>query len=283
MEPIAVIARPERSVAILVSLDDVVMTESRYAAGQRGPDPHVHRLHADCFYVLDGLLTLALADGDRVLEAGSWALVPPHVVHAFRNDGPDEARFLNLHAPGMGFDRYLLDTGATNEVRAGLAGFDQHPAPADGGLDPDRVLVRRAGEAETVEVAGNSISFLANADEALDAMAVIEGTAAPGFTGPPLHVHDRMFDIFYVLAGRLAVTAGASRRELCSGDVAVVAPGTPHTFSNPFGAPARFLDVYSPGGFEQYLRDAARALPQGGPLDPAALGALAARYDFRVV
>ena len=35
-------------------------TWSRYAAGERGPDLHVHRGHTDAFYVLDGELTFAV-------------------------------------------------------------------------------------------------------------------------------------------------------------------------------------------------------------------------------
>ena len=33
--------------------------------------------------------------------------MPPDVLHTFHNPGPGEARFLNLHAPGLGFERYL--------------------------------------------------------------------------------------------------------------------------------------------------------------------------------
>ena len=70
IEPIVVTDRPERQVSIRLALEHVVITESRYGAGEVGPDPHVHRLHADCFYVLDGAFTLSLADGDRVLGPG---------------------------------------------------------------------------------------------------------------------------------------------------------------------------------------------------------------------
>ena len=53
VEPVVVTDGPERSVAIRLALEEVVLTEARYAAGERGPDLHVHRLHADCFYVLE--------------------------------------------------------------------------------------------------------------------------------------------------------------------------------------------------------------------------------------
>lgn len=278
MDPVTVTDRPGRTVSIRLALDDVVVTESCYGAGERGPDPHVHRLHADCFYVLDGAFTLSLADGERVLETGTWVLVPPHVVHAFRNDGPGDVRFLNLHAPGMGFDRYVRELGSTpEELRAELAArYDQHPPPPDGGLDPDRVVVRAPGQADAVEVAGNRVAFLAEAAEALDAMGIVEHTVAAGCDGIPPHVHDRTHDAVYVLEGSLSVRAGDDRHELRAGEVALIAPGTAHALSNPSGEPARFLEIHAPGGLERSFRELAAA-----PLDPAVTAALSARYDVR--
>ena len=281
MEPVTVTDRPERTVSIRLALEDVVMTESRYTAGERGPDPHVHKLHADCFYVLEGAFTLSLDDGDRVLGPGTFALVPPNVVHAFRNDGSGEMRFLNIHAPGMGFDRYVQEIGGTGDAfRAELAArYDQHPPPEDGGLDPASVIVRTA-DTDAVGVSGTRIGFLANADEALDAMGLIEYKAPPSFPGPPPHVHGRTWDAYYVLQGRLALMLGDERRELGPGDVAAVPPGTAHGFANPLDTPTRFLDIHAPGGFERYFREVAAALGDG-PLDPAAMAQIASRYDVR--
>jgi len=268
-------------VSIRLALEDVVITESRYAAGERGPDLHVHRLHADSFYVLAGTFSLSLTDGDHTLGPGTFGLVPPHVVHAFRNDGPDEVRFLNLHTPGVSFDRYVQEIGGTGEeFRAELAArFDQHPPPPDGGLDPASVIVRTA-DTDSVAVAGIHIGFLANADEALGAIGLVEYTAPPFFPGPLPHVHDRTWDAYYVLDGRLAVRLGDEQLELEPGDVAPVPPGTVHGFANPLDTPTRFLDVHAPGGFERYFREVAAALG-ADQLDPTAMAEIASRYDMR--
>ena len=45
--------------------------------------------------------------------AGSFVSVPRDVLHTFRNPGPGWA-FLNLHAPGSGFERYLAATSSTS-------------------------------------------------------------------------------------------------------------------------------------------------------------------------
>jgi quercetin dioxygenase-like cupin family protein len=76
------------------------LTESTLAPGFAGPPPHRHRQLHDMFYVLEGTLTLRL--GDRTVEAGpgSFACVPPGVVHTFRNDSDGPVRLLNFNTPG---------------------------------------------------------------------------------------------------------------------------------------------------------------------------------------
>jgi mannose-6-phosphate isomerase-like protein (cupin superfamily) len=270
VEPIVVPRPSGRQVWIRLALEHLVVTESRYAAGERGPDPHVHHLHADCFYVLEGSLTLSLRSGDRTVGPGTFVLVPPDVVHSFRNDGPGGMRFLNIHAPGVGFDRYLLDELETP--------FDQHPPPDDGGRDPASVLVRTA-ETDAVHLAGVHVGFLANAEETLDAIGLVEYTAPPGFPGPPVHVHEHTWDAYFVLEGTLAVRIGRDRLELTPGDVAVVPPGTVHGLANPTDAPTHFLDVHAPGGFERYFRELAAAV-DGGQRDPEVVAQIASRYDI---
>src|SRR4029450_12328798 len=108
---------------------ELAVTWSRYAAGERGPDLHVHRGHTDAFYVLEGALTFAVGpEGELVrVGAGGFAAVPPNVVHTFRNDGPAEARFLNFHAADGGFAAYLRARGDGADAR-----LDSFHPPADG-------------------------------------------------------------------------------------------------------------------------------------------------------
>ncbi|MEP6892343.1 MAG: cupin domain-containing protein [Gaiellaceae bacterium] len=268
VEPIVVTDRPGRKVSIRLALDDVVLTDFTYGASEVGPDPHVHRLHADCFYVLKGALTLSLADGDRVAGPGTFVLVPPNVAHTYRNDGAAEVRFLNLHAPGRGFDRYLQKIGGMGDA------FDQHPPPQDGGLDPTSVIVRTA-KTDAVTVASVEVGFLANAEDTLDAIGLSEYTAPPWFPGPPPHLHEHTWDAYYVLEGRLDVRLGDDRLELGPGDVAAVPPGTVHGLANALDTPTRFLDIHAPGGFENYFRELATALG-----DPAAIAQIGSRYDM---
>jgi len=63
------------------------------------------------FYGLEGTLSLRL--GDRIIEAGpgSFACVPPGVVHTFRNDSDGPVQLLNFNTPA-GSEDYMRDLAA---------------------------------------------------------------------------------------------------------------------------------------------------------------------------
>lgn len=130
-EPIT--QRERRELVILSTRPELTVTWSRHAPGETGTELHIHREHVDAFYVLEGELTFRLGPGgDPVpLGAGSFVAVPPHVVHAFRNQSGADASWLNFHAPDKGFADYLR----------GVRDFDSFDPPADGGLPAAEAIV----------------------------------------------------------------------------------------------------------------------------------------------
>jgi quercetin dioxygenase-like cupin family protein len=100
----------------------------------RGPLPHIHRDHEECFYVVEGLYTFVLGTEEKEAPAGSVVFIPRGTRHAFR-PGPG-ARALVFAAPGPllgGFLRELSEGLAAGrpeaELRAELAGkYDAWPA-----------------------------------------------------------------------------------------------------------------------------------------------------------
>lgn len=147
-------------------------------------------------------------------------------------------------------------------------------------MDP---IVLGPGDGEKVEIAGNELLFKAESKDTGGSLAISEYTAGPGFDGPPLHLHREMTDMFFVLEGTLTFTLAAGKTfEAAAGTFVLVPPGNPHTFSNPGSEPARFLSLFSPGGFEGYLKELATAMT-GGDFDPAVAGQIASRYDYEAV
>lgn len=86
----------------------------------------------------------------------------------------------------------------------------------------------------------------------------------PGAKGPPLHTH--AFDeTFYVLEGELTFQVDDEIAAVGTGEVAFALGGTPHTFANRSDAPAHFLIVCTPAGFEREFGRRAAALSGSEP------------------
>jgi quercetin dioxygenase-like cupin family protein len=125
------------------------------------------------------------------------------------------------------------------------------------------------------------VTIKATAEDTGGSLYLGEGEIAPGFAGPPPHVHDTIHDMFYVLEGTLTVQLGDETLELPPGSFVCVPPGTVHTFRNTSDQRVRFLNFNTPGGWERYMRDLAATLASGSPT-PEEIGRIASRYDFRV-
>jgi mannose-6-phosphate isomerase-like protein (cupin superfamily) len=237
---------------IKIARPELVLTEAVYAPGARGPDPHVHHDHADSFFVLEGELEWRVGPRleARPGPAGTFVSVPPDVLHTFHNPGPADARFLNLHAPGLGFERYL---------RGDFPEFDQHYLPEGSGLEPTDVIVLGPGEGERLQLGESTATIKVGRDQ----LAVFELELGSDFPHPPAHRHPHTLEAFYVLDGQFAVTIDGADSQVPANGCAAVPPGAVH--ASPPGEPLRYLNVFAPGGFEQYVREAVRL---GGPPPP---------------
>ena len=275
--------RPERWVAAKLEHELMDVTESRYAPGERGPDPHIHREHADAFYVLEGELAFGLGpEGSTEVRgrAGTFVLAPAGVIHTFGNESDADARFLNVHAPGMGFIESLRARRDGRDEDA--ARFDQFDPPDDGGRLVDDAVIRRPGEGHLLEAGASRALFKAEVGDGEGTFSLLESTLEPGFPGPLLHLHERHVDTFFVLDGTLTLRLGtpAAAAEAFPGSFAAVPPGNPHTFANAGDGAVRILNLMAPGGFEQYLKEVAASTTPGEPLDPETMAKIASRYDF---
>jgi mannose-6-phosphate isomerase-like protein (cupin superfamily) len=66
--------------------------------------------------------------------------------------------------------------------------------------------------------------------------------------GPgPYHLHTGSESVYYVLAGEMAVRLGNEEHTLGPGDMAFMAPGTPHSVANAGPEECTMLELYAPG------------------------------------
>jgi quercetin dioxygenase-like cupin family protein len=87
-------------------------------------------------------------------------------------------------------------------------------------------------------------------EESDDVVSAIELSVPAGWDGPRLHHHD--FDeAFYVLEGELTFQLGDALATRGPGTLTFAKRGSIHTVANLSGAPARYLLVCTPAGFER--------------------------------
>jgi mannose-6-phosphate isomerase-like protein (cupin superfamily) len=144
-----------------------------------------------------------------------------------------------------------------------------------------RAVVLLAGEGEHIDVGPSHLTIKADSATTGGAVFLSETVLAPGFPGPPPHTHERLYDMFYVVEGVLSLQIGDDSVEAGPGAFACVPPGTVHTFANRSDRPVRFLNMNTPAGFEQYMRDLGAAFAGEATPTPDQIGRIASRYDFR--
>jgi mannose-6-phosphate isomerase-like protein (cupin superfamily) len=105
---------------------------------------------------------------------------------------------------------------------------------------------------------------------------------------PPLHVHHRDDEMFYVLDGELSLFVGGEHVILGSGQAALAPRELAHTYRVESDE-ARWLVTTTPAGFDSFVRAvaepaaAAELPPAGRPLDPARLAQEAAKVGIEIL
>jgi quercetin dioxygenase-like cupin family protein len=133
--------------------------------------------------------------------------------------------------------------------------------------------------------------FLASLAEVLVAgedFSLVRMHCPPG-DQPPLHVHEREDEGFYVLEGSLTLWAGGEPPvKLVPAEFALAPHGVPHTYrTGPEGAV--FLVTSTPGAFVDFVRAVGRPaerpeLPaMDGPPDAERLGRIAAEHGITLL
>src|SRR5207249_687965 len=100
---------------------------------------------------------------------------------------------------------------------------------------------------------GLGVILRVSSAESGGSVAVIEHTLEPGLISAPPHRHEREDETSYVLEGALTVQIGDEVATIGPGAIIVKPRGIFHTFWNSGTQPLRFLEIISPGGFEQYF------------------------------
>ena len=135
-----------------------------------------------------------------------------------------------------------------------------------------------AQEAEKLNVLGTEMVIKADGESTGGAMAVVEATV-PAKHGPPLHVHSREDELFYVIDGQFRIWHGDEQMEVSSGEVAFLPRNMRHSYQNIGDEAGRLLVTITPAGFEGFFR-AVSERKLSAPEDMEELQALAKEYGL---
>ena len=99
-------------------------------------------------------------------------------------------------------------------------------------------------------------------------LSLIEFVLAPGGAVQP-HLHRGHSDSFYVLEGEVEFETGGGVVSATAGSFVLSPAGVVHSFRNVSDAPARLLNLHTPGGFVEYRRELAELHRRGEKPDTA--------------
>jgi mannose-6-phosphate isomerase-like protein (cupin superfamily) len=166
---------------------------------------------------------------------------------------------------------------------AGERGKDVNNQP------PDKASNNRAGVSGRVlgpqdgEICGAVTTvrdrFMVESVKSGGGFSLVEHLMPPRTLAAPLHRHSREDEYSFVLEGRVGAHFHGVEVFADAGDLIFKPRGEWHTFWNAGDAPARILEIISPGGFERAFREM-HAL--GEALDAAAMAQIATRYGVDV-
>lgn len=142
-------------------------------------------------------------------------------------------------------------------------------------------VVRRATarRGEPLNIFGDLIYIKVASEDSGGRYSLLECVTGPG-EGPPLHVHHREDEGFYVLEGQYLVQAGEERFEVGPGDFVSVPRDIPHCFRNIGETTGTMLLTLEPGGLEEFFAEVAAV---SGPPDPTALGPIFVKYGLELL
>ena len=150
-----------------------------------------------------------------------------------------------------------------------------------------RPQLLRRDEGEAYWFLGNLVTVKAAGTHTRGQLTVAEFVNPPGFA-PPLHRHQLEDEMFYVISGSAVFHCAGEELRAGPGDFVLLPLGMPHTFVVGADEPLRTLQITTPAGFEGFAAEAGMPaaelrLPDPAPVDPAALGHVAARHGIELL
>lgn len=137
-----------------------------------------------------------------------------------------------------------------------------------------------AGSGKKGKIGEGEIVFKLDKSHTSGNIGSSEFTLPPGYLGAPPHHHKAFDEICIVQEGTLHIMVGDEVFEVKAGGWHLRPRGITHTFWNSGTVPAKFIEIYSPAGHEDYMLELAQMFEDGNRPKPDDLNKLAAKHDI---
>jgi mannose-6-phosphate isomerase-like protein (cupin superfamily) len=127
---------------------------------------------------------------------------------------------------------------------------------------PCKVVLPDQGEC--FGVFGDRIRYILTSEDTDAQFALMEAETPVG-SGPPLHVHAREDEFFFVQSGHYEFEIGGERIAARPGDLVFAPRNVPHTFWVGGNEPGRVLTGVWPGGYDHFFRSCSKEFDTGAP------------------
>lgn len=213
--------------------------------------PHVHS-YEEGFYILEGTVLTTIDGRNHRFGPGDYGIAPMGALHAWRNDGLEPVRWLDMLSPQPRppdhpeADTFFLPAGNVPEygepadlqdpLSRHVGHFDESQLPPPAQLQMDGY---RGGNVD-----GVSIKMMV--DRLLDAQHVTMFIVQfqPGGQG---NEHDHPFEeSYFFLQGEAEAVLDGQRYRVKAGDFVWTSVGGTHGFFNTGDIPVRWLETQSP-------------------------------------
>jgi mannose-6-phosphate isomerase-like protein (cupin superfamily) len=118
-----------------------------------------------------------------------------------------------------------------------------------------------------VRVGSGIVTILLDGEATGGAYVFFDELTDPG-GGPPLHIHDREDEAYFILDGRFEFQVGEQTLTASPGDVMLAPRGVPHTFRNVGSSPARKLALAWPAGLDRFFLEVGQPVGAAAPASP---------------
>jgi mannose-6-phosphate isomerase-like protein (cupin superfamily) len=123
---------------------------------------------------------------------------------------------------------------------------------------------RHRNDGEAIWVARDTCTLKVTGEETAGRLLIFEASTPPA-GGPPPHIHHAEAETYFILEGEYEVMLDERTLTAHEGDLVFIPPGVLHTYANRTQVPSRMLTIFTPAGFEGYLRAVGQPARLGEP------------------